>query len=302
MNNQFKQSSANIKPQEKKIKIFAPNFAFKKETSNSKKNIEAERIKRNNEERKQIENFKTKVEEELNNKKKEAKKQSEKIVALAENNAFQKIKAGNNEYKSIIEAANVKSNEIIELANNESSEIVEKAKKNTKEIKETAYNDGFNKGLEDSFVKGKEEINQLLERLEKIIKETINKRVEIIEKSEKQLINICMIMTKKIIKDITNSDKSIILRNISNALNRLKSPTSVTIRVNTNDLKISKTHKDNFYKMLENIESINIIEDITIEKGGCIIETDFGDIDLRISSQLDEIEKTINKIQPMKDI
>ncbi len=59
--------------------------------------------------------------------------------------------------------------------------------------------------------------------------------------------------------------------------------------------------KDDFYRMLDNIENVNVLEDPNIEKGGCIIETDFGDIDARISAQLDEIETAIKNIQPIKD-
>jgi hypothetical protein len=37
-----------------------------------------------------------------------------------------------------------------------------------------------------------------------------------------------------------------------------------------------------------------------VDKGGCIIETDFGEIDARISSQLAELESKILEISPMR--
>ena len=76
----------------------------------------------------------------------------------------------------------------------------------------------------------------------------------------------------------------------------------MTVRVNIADLEITSRHKDDFYRMLDNIENVSVLEDPNIEKGGCIIETDFGDVDARISSQLDEIETTIKNIQPIHDI
>jgi flagellar assembly protein FliH len=36
-----------------------------------------------------------------------------------------------------------------------------------------------------------------------------------------------------------------------------------------------------------------------VESGGCIIETDFGEIDARISSQLAELENKIRDITPI---
>jgi flagellar assembly protein FliH len=42
------------------------------------------------------------------------------------------------------------------------------------------------------------------------------------------------------------------------------------------------------------------MEDTSIDAGGCIIETDFGEIDARISSQLAELEARILEISPIK--
>ncbi len=47
--------------------------------------------------------------------------------------------------------------------------------------------------------------------------------------------------------------------------------------------------------MIESVSAITVLEDSTIEKGGCIIETNLGRIDARISSQLREIEDRIKK-------
>ena len=52
--------------------------------------------------------------------------------------------------------------------------------------------------------------------------------------------------------------------------------------------------------MVEGVKSIKILEDSTVDKGGCIIETDFGSIDARISSQLHEIEEKILELMPIQ--
>jgi hypothetical protein len=52
--------------------------------------------------------------------------------------------------------------------------------------------------------------------------------------------------------------------------------------------------------MMEGVKSINIVEDSSVDSGGCIIETDFGEIDARIASQLAELENRILEISPVK--
>jgi flagellar assembly protein FliH len=42
------------------------------------------------------------------------------------------------------------------------------------------------------------------------------------------------------------------------------------------------------------------MEDSTVDRGGCIIETDFGEIDARIAAQLREIEDRILELAPIQ--
>ncbi|MCL2318626.1 MAG: FliH/SctL family protein, partial [Treponema sp.] len=51
---------------------------------------------------------------------------------------------------------------------------------------------------------------------------------------------------------------------------------------------------------VEGAKSLQIVEDSTVDEGGCVIETDFGEIDARISSQLAELETKILEISPIK--
>ena len=57
-----------------------------------------------------------------------------------------------------------------------------------------------------------------------------------------------------------------------------------------------------FINRVENIKGIVVLEDSSVEKGGCIVETDFGAIDARISSQLNELEEKIMEISPVKSV
>ena len=86
------------------------------------------------------------------------------------------------------------------------------------------------------------------------------------------------------------------------ALKKVKGRGSVTLRVNLEDLKLTTQNTDEFIKRCENIQGITIMEDSTVEKGGCIVETDFGSIDARISSQLAEVENRVMEVSPVKSV
>jgi flagellar assembly protein FliH len=66
------------------------------------------------------------------------------------------------------------------------------------------------------------------------------------------------------------------------------------------DLKLTTEHTKDFISLVEGVKSIQVVEDSSVDSGGCIIETDFGEIDARIASQLAELEAKILEISPIK--
>jgi hypothetical protein len=66
------------------------------------------------------------------------------------------------------------------------------------------------------------------------------------------------------------------------------------------DVKLTTEHINSFIQKMEGVKGIQVAEDSTVDPGGCIIETDFGEIDARISSQLAEMESKILEISPIR--
>ncbi len=94
--------------------------------------------------------------------------------------------------------------------------------------------------------------------------------------------------------------KNVVINNVIQALRKLKTRGEVIVRVNLADVQLTTDHIKDFMRMVDNIRSITVLEDSTVDRGGCIIETDFGEIDARISSQLNEIRDRILELAPIK--
>ena len=83
-------------------------------------------------------------------------------------------------------------------------------------------------------------------------------------------------------------------------MKKLKNKSDVTIRVNLLDVNLMTEHAQDVVDMIENVKSVTVLEDATVDRGGCIIETDFGEIDARIAAQLREIEERILELVPIQ--
>lgn len=239
-------------------------------------------------------------EEDLKDMRRKAADEAQRIIEDAKNQAFEIFKAKQNEVHIMSEQAKVDASRIIQDANAEKERI----QNESESIKDAAYKEGYAKGydegFEKSFADGNNDLTKLNEKLKKILAETINKRNEIIDTAEAQLIEVAILIAKRVVKMLTEKDKGIVIRNIQEALRRIKGRTKITIRVNIDDLEISARHKDEFYQMLDKIEGVTVLEDPNVDVGGCMIETDFGDIDARINTQLNEIETAIKEVEPIK--
>jgi flagellar assembly protein FliH len=232
----------------------------------------------------------------------QAQNDADNILKKAEDAAFKEVKRQTDNAQIIKINAESKAGEILKGAQEEAQGIINDALQQQDKIKKDAYAEGFKKGQEDGFQDGNQEANRLIDRLHTVLERILDKRQEIIEETEQQIVDLVLLMTRKIVKVITENQRNIVMSNVVQALRKVKGRGDVIIRVNLADVKLTSEHTQEFMKTVESVKKITIVEDSNVDRGGCIVETDFGAIDARISSQLTELEQKILEISPIKSV
>ncbi len=230
----------------------------------------------------------------------EAKAEADKIIKDAENAAFGEVKRQTDEAQVIAQKARDEANDIIAEAEKQAQGIVAEAEKNQAMITRQARHEGYSAGREEGFKEGQIEVQRLIDRLQTIITKTMDRREDILSETEQQIVDLVLLMTRKVVKVISENQRNVVVSNIVHALRKVKGRGDVVIRVNLADVEMTSEHTKNFISAAENIKNITVVEDSTVDKGGCIIETDFGAVDARIASQLGELEQKILEISPIK--
>ena len=230
----------------------------------------------------------------------QARAEADRIVKEAEQTAFNQVKEKNDEAQHIKQAAEDEAADLLENAKKQSQSMIDDAQAQVDRVLESAQKEGYNAGREEGYESGKAEVERLIEHLRTIISKAIEKRNQIIDQSETQIIDLVLLISQKIIKVISENQKNVVINNVIQALRKLKSRGDVVIRVNLEDVKLTSDHVKDFMRMVENVRSITVMEDSSVDRGGCIIETDFGRIDARISSQFKEIEEKILELVPIR--
>jgi flagellar assembly protein FliH len=250
--------------------------------------------------RREAEQFKKDWEAEKERMLAQAQAEAEKIKKEAEKVAFDEVKRKNNQAQKIRQDAEDQAQVILAEAKAKADDLTNEIKARVTQTEREAYEKGYAEGHGKGYDEGKAEVARLVESLHTIITKAIEKRNEIIEEAETQIINLVLLIVKKVIKVISENQKNVVINNVVQALRKLKSRGDVVIRVNLADLELTSEHVKDFMKMVENVKSITVLEDSSVDRGGCIIETDFGQIDARISSQLHEIEERILELMPIR--
>ncbi len=229
-----------------------------------------------------------------------ARLDADKIVKDAEASAFEEVQRKQNQAKKIRQEAEDQAKGIIEEAKRQAADTEAQTEERLKGVERDAHRQGFDRGREEGYSEGKSEVQRLTDRLHVILEKAMDKRAEILQESENEVVELVLLIARKVIKTISEGQKNVVISNITQALRKLKSKGDVIIRVNLADLGLATEHTKDFMAMAENAKSISVMEDTTIDRGGCVIETDFGQIDARISSQLHEIEEKILDVSPIK--
>lgn len=178
-------------------------------------------------------------------------------------------------------------------------EEVEKKKKDEQREQELkqAYEKGYNEGFETAKSQlEKQYTDDLVSKTQEyynILKDFESNMIEYEESFNKIIIESAVKIAETIIKtEIEN--KSIIEKSIDESVQRILGANEVVIKIHPSDYSlITEEGKDKIIE--QKFSKIRFQEDINIEKGGCLIETEIGNVDSRLSTQLDEITKRLEQ-------
>ena len=252
--------------------------------------------------RKEAEEFTKKWEQEKLQMLAKAQSDADSIIKNAESAAFNEVKKQSDQAQVIKNNAEKEASDVVAKAQSEAEQILKTAHDEEQRIFDKAQKDGFDKGHEEGYQVGNQEAERLVERLHKMIEAVQDKRQDILNQTEGQIVDLVLLMTRKVVKIMSDNQKSVIMANVVQALKKVKGRGDVILRVNMADIKLTTDHIKDFISQVENIRNISVVEDSSVDRGGCIIETDFGAIDARISSQLGELETKILGISPIKSV
>jgi len=88
-------------------------------------------------------------------------------------------------------------------------------------------------------------------------------------------------------------DDTVVLQQIKEGLRRVLGVDHIKVRVNPIDEAMVREHRAAVAMGSDSLRDMLIEADEKVERGGCILESDSGNVDVRLSTQLKRIEAAL---------
>jgi len=140
----------------------------------------------------------------------------------------------------------------------------------------------------------KAEAEQLLNTAEAVLSEIEQLRDEIITNSEESILNLVLDISKALFADGLSLEKEILEKVILDALREAKELGNLILHLHPEDIDLLDPHWPE--GLLGSSKDLQLLPDTEVERGGCLIEGDYGEVDARVSTKFQEICSALREV------
>lgn len=128
-----------------------------------------------------------------------------------------------------------------------------------------------------------------LRKLSTTIEELGQLRTDIIQRTERQMVQLALSIARRIVQREISLDRSLLVAMARVAVERLGGHASATIRL----------HPDDYAAIVAGLSAesetphVQVVADPAVQRGGCLVDSDFGFMDVSPDAQFDELARRL---------
>lgn len=161
------------------------------------------------------------------------------------------------------------------------------------ELRAQAYTDGYNEGKAAGEAEAAQYVSEALQKLNEIAVAF----PAAVKQNEEKLVTLALEIAKKVIQDEIALQPEVVQRTVEMALKRVSDLEQVVVKVNPLDLDLILPKQETFKSLVPDVQNFSIEGSHTIQRGGCVIETNSGSINATINAQLGIVEELFRNVR-----
>jgi flagellar assembly protein FliH len=180
---------------------------------------------------------------------------------------------------------------LLQQAREEAERCLAEARQRAEAIETEAYQAGFRQGEAAAREEIRQQFASALASFQHVTEEVATLRQKILRQAEEDVVTLAFHLARKIIQQEILRGREVLAATLRRALELLVDRDTVVVRVNPADLELAQELQGESMHAIRTIRHLTIEGDETVGRGGCVVESAFGEIDARIESQLAELEQ-----------
>jgi flagellar assembly protein FliH len=192
---------------------------------------------------------------------------------------------------------NVAADRYLEQVRRDAAQIVAAARQEAEQLRRQAQQDGRRLAVEQAEKEAGDRIRQqlagVLPALEQALAQLEQARQDWIRQWEQNAVHLAAAIAARIVRRELSRTPQITLDLVREALELASGSTRIELRLNPQDRQALGQGVEELAARVAKLAPADIVADPQVTSGGCIVTTDFGEIDQRLESQLARIEQEL---------
>lgn len=194
---------------------------------------------------------------------------------------------------------------IAELEKVSLSERVEvEALERLKSMQEEAYRQGYDlgrdEGQESAYQEKSDELAQRLHRLDGIMSSLENLKSELVKQNEASIVTLIYQIANKIAMAEIKQNPELVLPVLQQAAVGSQDEEQIVIRISQTDLEFIENTKARLGQEFEFVKRAKLEANEDVRQGGCVIVTNFGQVDATIEKRLEKVWASVETKLPKR--
>ncbi|HHW15630.1 MAG TPA: hypothetical protein GXX28_11960, partial [Firmicutes bacterium] len=187
--------------------------------------------------------------------------------------------------EAVLREAAAEAERLLAQARERAAALLEQAKEDGYRA---GYRAGEERGLHEGRAKAEEEMAAAVEEAQRFLVAAEQARERIVAASRDDVLKLVRKVAEKITRAALRLDETAVERTVEAALQLVTERSRVLVRVNPEDLERVREGVPRFLRYLVPSTVLEVCADPRVSPGGCLIETDGGNLDAQVETQLEE--------------
>jgi flagellar assembly protein FliH len=153
-------------------------------------------------------------------------------------------------------------------------------------IERDAFAKGYAQGERAGTEAGTARADAMLRRLADTLDDLQRLRTELIRRTERDVVELALAIARKVLHREASLDRDLLVALARVALDRLADATAASIRLHPDDYATAMAGRT---AATATPHGVQILADPSVRRGGCLVRSDVGSIDVGVATQLDEL-------------